>query len=83
MSLVLCSTYSLNMCFVFDSDVVDGLADRRMSLRSYSQRLSSTDMNQSMYSTSSAASTTSVPRKYLYCHLQTNTNHKYICGKTL
>lgn len=71
------------MCFVFGSDVVDGLSDRRMSLRSYSHRLSSTDMNQSMYSTSSAASTASVPRKYLNCQLETNTNHKYIRGKTI
>lgn len=35
MSFVLCSIYSLNMCFVFGSDVLDGFADRRMFFRSY------------------------------------------------
>lgn len=53
-----------------DSEALDGLSERRMSLRSFSQRLSSSDMNQSMYSTSSAASTASVPREYPYsCYI--------------
>lgn len=49
---------------LFYSEVMDALSERRMSLRSHSQRLSSCDMNQSLYSTSSTASTASVPRKY-------------------
>ncbi|XP_056009010.1 nuclear mitotic apparatus protein 1-like isoform X2 [Ostrea edulis] len=49
------------------SEVMDALSERRMSLRSHSQRLSSCDMNQSLYSTSSTASTASVPRGVFHC----------------